>query len=354
MNGARRRQVGWVMQGRRTRIPALLVVGALVAGCSGAEEAGRGTSTSTTAPASASPAAQAALEEFEVPSRTRPHDVAPAADGGVWYTAQGSGELGHLDPSNGRTRHIALGKGSAPHGVVVGPDGEPWITDGGLGAIVRVDPGSGSVRRFPVPGPGRANLNTAAFDGQGVLWFTDQGGRYGRLDPRSGRIETFDAPKGRGPYGIARTPDGTVWYSSLAGSYIARIDATTGKAEVFDVPSPGGGARRIWGDSSGRLWVTEWFAGKLARFDPSTRSWDEWALPGEGAQPYAVFVDDRDMVWVSDFGANAMVRFDPAEERFRSFPLPQPQAGVRQILGRSGEVWGAESGAARLVVIRTR
>src|SRR6188472_2028543 len=34
------------------------------------------------------------LQEFLVPAGSNPHDVAPAADGTVWYTAQGSGELG--------------------------------------------------------------------------------------------------------------------------------------------------------------------------------------------------------------------------------------------------------------------
>src|SRR5438034_3383891 len=89
------------------------------------------------------------IREYRVPAGSRPHDVAPARDGGVWYTAQGSGELGWLDPKTGRTRHIALGNGSAPHGVIVGPDGAPWITDGGLNAIVRVDPKTRRVRRFP-------------------------------------------------------------------------------------------------------------------------------------------------------------------------------------------------------------
>jgi virginiamycin B lyase len=69
--------------------------------------------------------------------------------------------------------------------------------------------------------------------------------------------------------------------------------------------------------------------------------------------PYAVYVDRKDMVWLSDFGANAIVRFDPAKERFDIVSLPTPAANVRQILGRSGEVWGAESGADKLVVIRT-
>jgi virginiamycin B lyase len=69
--------------------------------------------------------------------------------------------------------------------------------------------------------------------------------------------------------------------------------------------------------------------------------------------PYAVYVDEQDMVWLSDFGANALVRFDPAQETFKVFSLPSPEANVRQILGRPGEVWGAESGADKLVVIRT-
>lgn len=247
---------------------------------------------------------------------------------------------------------MALGNGSAPHGVIVGPDGAPWITDGGLNAIVRVDPQNNEVTRYPLSGDD-ANLNTAAFDRAGTLWFTGQAGIYGKLDVPSRKVETFPAPKGRGPYGIATAPDGTVWYSSLAGSYIGRIDSATGKVEVFDVPTRGGGARRVWSDSAGMLWVTEWNAGKLARFDPKTRQWKEWDVVGSSSQPYAVFVDERDVVWLSDFGTNAMVSFQPATETFKSFPLPSPGADVRQILGRRGEVWGAESGVARLVVLRT-
>jgi streptogramin lyase len=124
------------------------------------------------------------LQEFSVPTGSHPHDVAPAANGIVWYTAQGSGELGQLDTSTNQTHRIALDQGSAPHGVIVGPDGAPWITDGGLNAIVRVDPETEEVKAFPLPeDTGYANLNTATFDKNGTLWFTGQSGIYGRLDP---------------------------------------------------------------------------------------------------------------------------------------------------------------------------
>jgi virginiamycin B lyase len=70
--------------------------------------------------------------------------------------------------------------------------------------------------------------------------------------------------------------------------------------------------------------------------------------------PYAVYVDEKDMVWLSDFGSDSLVRFDPLDETFEVFTLPSTEANVRQILGRTGEIWGgAESGADKLVVIGT-
>jgi virginiamycin B lyase len=292
--------------------------------------------------------------EYPVPAGAHPHDVAPARDGGVWYTAQGSGELGWLNPKTGMTRHIPLGDGSAPHGVIVGPDGAPWITDGGLNAIVRVDPRTRRVRRFPLPSRSAyANLNTATFDRRGVLWFTGQSGIYGRLDPKTGRIRVFAAPRGLGPYGITTTPRGAVYYASLAGSYVGRIDIRTGKATVLRPPTRNQGARRVWSDSRGRIWVSEWNAGKLGMYNPAKRRWREWRLPGRNPQPYAVYVDERDIVWITDFGANAIVRFDPRTQRFTTVRLPSAGADVRQLLGRRGELWGAESGVDKLVVITT-
>jgi virginiamycin B lyase len=293
------------------------------------------------------------IREYPVPRGAHPHDVAPAPDGGVWYTAQHQGALGYLDPKTGKTRHIPLGEDSAPHGVIVGPDGAPWITDSGLNAITRVDPKTDRVSVFPLPkGARNVSLNTAAFDRAGVLWFTGQAGYYGRLDPKTGKVEVFEAPRGRGPYGICTAPDGNVYYASLAGSYIARIDVKTGKATVIEPPTPGQGARRVWADSKSRVWVSEWLSGQVSMYDPTSNRWREWKAPGDSPQIYAVYVDDKDIVWLSDFGANAILRFDPTTGKFTAIPSKSRGARVRQILGRPGEVWLPESGRDRLVVIR--
>jgi virginiamycin B lyase len=299
------------------------------------------------------PATEAKVSYYPVPAGSRPHDVAPAPDGSVWYTAQSIGELGKLNPATGAVTSVKLGAGSAPHGVIVGPDGAAWVTDGGLNAIVRVDGRTNEVRRFPLPaGTRNVNMNTAAFGRDGILWFTGQSGFYGRVDPRSGQVDVFTAPRGAGPYGITATPAGEVFYASLAGSHIARVDTASGDATPIDPPTTRQGARRVWSDSGGKIWVSEWNAGQVGVYDPATGNWREWKLPGGRPQAYAVYVDEKDRVWLSDFGANALVMFDPKTEQFRSFPSDAPNASVRQILGRPGEVWGAESGADRLVVVR--
>ena len=300
--------------------------------------------------------AELTIQVYTLPAGSGPHDVAPSQepDGPVWYTAQRQGALGRLDPASGAVDQIPLGSGSAPHGVIVGPDGAPWITDSGLNAIVRVDPGTREVRVFRLPAErSDVNLNTAAFDRNGKLWFTGQNGVYGRLDPVTGEMRVWDAPEGRGPYGITATPDGTIYYASLAGDHIARVDPQTGKAEVIEPPTPKQGARRVWSDSSGRVWVSEWIAGQVSVYDPKTATWRSWRLPGERPQAYAVYVDEKDHIWLSDFGANAVVLFEPEKEHFEVFPSDRPDANVRQILGRPGEVWAPESGTDRLVVYRT-
>lgn len=291
---------------------------------------------------------------YQVPKGDFPHDVAAGVSGEVWYAGQNAGIAGRLDPASGQIERIPLGKTSAPQGVIVGPDDAPWFTDGGQNAIVRVDPATKEVRAWPLP-PERmptVYLNTAAFDGRGRIWFTGQIGVYGRLDPKSGDMQVWDAPKGWGPYGITATPKGDIRFVSLAGSYLANVDIETGAVTVHEPPTKDRGTRRVWSDSRGRLWISEWNSGNVSVFDPSSKTWREWKLPGDEPHTYAVWVDPDDKVWLSEWAANAVVRFDPVAETFESFPSDRPNAEVRQMLGRRGEVWIAESGTERIRVIR--
>jgi streptogramin lyase len=43
------------------------------------------------------------IQTFPVLAGAGPHDVYPAPDGAVWFTAQPAGKLGRLDPGTGRS-----------------------------------------------------------------------------------------------------------------------------------------------------------------------------------------------------------------------------------------------------------
>ena len=295
---------------------------------------------------------------LNTPRPTGIHDLAPAPDGGVWFTAQRSGHLGYFDPKTGKTELIPLGARSSPHGVIQGPDKAAWITDGGMGAIVRVGWPDRAVKPYFLPeGTPYANLNTCAFDGDGDLWFTGQSGIVGKVAVRTGQVSVQEAPRGRGPYGICSTPQGDVWWCSLAGSFVARIDRRSGASQVVEPPTKDQGARRVWSDSRGRIWVSEWNSGNLSMHDPATRdakaAWRSWKLPGANPHNYAVYVDNRDFVWCSEWTNNAVFRFDAAAGKFERYGFPRDATNIRQILGRPGEVWLPESGTEHITVIRT-
>ena len=165
-------------------------------------------------------------------------------------------------------------------------------------------------------------------------------------------MQVFEAPGGPGPYGITVTPNGDVYYASLAGSHIARIDLHTGQATRLKPPTRDQGARRVWSDSQGRVWVSEWNAGQVGMYDPARKPGRSGSSRARRRRPTPSTSTTRDDVWVTDFGGNAILRFDPRTERFTTFRLRNANANVRQLLGRGKEVWGAESGLDRIVVAR--
>lgn len=287
--------------------------------------------------------------------RVGSRDITAAGDGSFWFCGQRNGTLNRLNPATGAIQVVNLGQGAAPHGVIVGPDGAAWVTEGGQNAIARVDPRDHRVTLWRLPERfANANLNTGVFDRQGTLWFTGQNGVIGHFTPATERMDVWEAPRGRGAYGITRTPQGGIWYVSLAGNHLAQIDieATTAAAlrvRIVEPPTANQGARRVWTDSQGRLWVSEWNSGNVSMHDPRDASWKVWRLPGERPRCYSVWVDSTDKVWLTDFPANAILRFDPVTESFLAFPSDRPGANVRQMDGVPGAAWGGESGTDRIV-----
>jgi len=146
------------------------------------------------------------MRTFPVLAGAGAHDVYPALDGTVWFTAQSAGKLGRLDPSSGKSDLIALGPGAAPHGVIVGPDGTAWVTEGGQNAIARVDPATRAVTLFPLPQElaGLTHPQTVAAPAPAP---PDRGhARHSAVSPEPPPQPPVCARRDRGPRGVSALP----------------------------------------------------------------------------------------------------------------------------------------------------
>src|SRR5260370_10632791 len=95
--------------------------------------------------------AKMATQTFPVLAGAGAHDVYPAPDGTIWFTAQSAGKLGRLDPRTSKSDLIAPGPGAAPHGVIGWPDGAAWGTESGQNAIPPVQTANRAVKPLPPP-----------------------------------------------------------------------------------------------------------------------------------------------------------------------------------------------------------
>jgi virginiamycin B lyase len=265
--------------------------------------------------ASATTARAALVEVLELPENARPYSVAPQTFGKIWYTSQGSGALGIIDPATNEVDEIAIGEGSQPKTVVEGPDRAAWIVDSGLNAIVRIDV---NARRSAA---GRCRT-TAAMPACSVRFSTTTACCGSPARPAST---------------AASTPSPATWRSSTRPAATAstasrsRPTATSTSPRRKATISLGSIARAARRRSSRRPRRTRARAtstpirrgasgsprkrpARSAATPRQSGEWEAWEVPGESSRPYAIMVDDRDVAWLSDFGSNEVHVFDTTQE----------------------------------------
>src|SRR5436853_612383 len=115
----------------------------------------------------ASPSAHAAGATMQswplaTPRRTGIHDVAPAPDGGVWFTAQRSGEV----------EVQAAPRGAGPYGICTAPNGDVWWCSLAGSFIARLDRKTGE-STIVEPPTARQGARRIWADRQGTLWVSE-------------------------------------------------------------------------------------------------------------------------------------------------------------------------------------
>jgi streptogramin lyase len=112
--------------------------------------------------------------------------------------------------------------------------GDLWLAEGDL--IWRLH--NNEFKRYDIPMPG-AHPSVLASDGKGNLWFTEwNGNKIGRI-AANGEIKEFAIPaEEQSPLALTVGADGKVWFSTMFNYDVFRLDPASGKIQSFPLPTP--------------------------------------------------------------------------------------------------------------------
>jgi len=215
------------------------------------------------------------VTEYKMPDASvdDPHTAVFDASGILWFTAQGGNAVGRLDP---RTEKIELKKvqteSALPYGIQINSKGIPFFCELGTNKMGEINPKTMEITEYKLPEGTRPRRLAIAADDR--IYFSDfKGGNLGRLDPVSGSVKMWVSPGGHqsGPYGIAITPDGMVWYSEseVKPNTIVRFDPKTERFASAPIPSGGGVVRNMAATADGRVYIACSGVDKVGVVDPA-------------------------------------------------------------------------------------
>jgi virginiamycin B lyase len=254
----------------------LVLLAAVVAGCS--DDRGTGASPATTSTSSAPPSS-VALSEPKLPAiqpvakvggatikASRDADWTLVAHGRAWVSGLGKG-VGVYDARTGRP----LGSMAVPEGPCAATEegfGAVWTATCEPGGISRIDPATARVTghvALPMTSDGESSIGV----GEGAVWALIDGSdcqvcALARIDPKTLKITNrYPVPPGAT---AVRAGLGGVWITNNRADSVLRLDPSTGKV-VATIPVASG--PRFFDVGAGAVWVMAQSAGALCRIDPA-------------------------------------------------------------------------------------
>jgi streptogramin lyase len=166
----------------------------------------------------------------------------------------------------------------------------------------------------------------------GNLWFTETATSYVGRITTAGSITEFSAgiTANSGPLGIAAGPDGNLWFAQNGSNQIGQI-TTAGTATEF---AAGGYPYGIAAGPNGNVWFAETAGSQIAEITPT----GVITGFGVGGEPYNVALGPDGNMWFTDIDGN-VGRITTAGAN-AEFPVPGFPLGITT--GPDGNVWFTE------------
>ncbi|PYR37878.1 MAG: hypothetical protein DMF90_05325 [Acidobacteria bacterium] len=265
-------------------------------------------------------------------------------DGHVWFSDDLNPNpyrsVGRIDWRTGAVTNFKVprsdgsGLASTVHDVITDPQGIIWF--GADGKLARIEPRSGKLDTFEPPKElGRVGGMTAV-DGKGRIW---SGGGNGALlfDPKTGQWTSYKNPESApeegltATYGMAGDRDGNGWWAQHALDVLAKADGDTpGKTIAVKVPKARNPNAELFTGDDKRIF--ELLGGSIhhGRGTP-----DQYTIRKPGAGP-----GPTDAVWGPGWFNDALIKVDIKTHKTTEYKYPWRDGGSYQaVVDYDGLVW---------------
>jgi virginiamycin B lyase len=175
------------------------------------------------------------------PEAKDPHTMTFDKKGNVYFTFQNSNMVGRLNSDTGEIKVAPVAKErSQPYDIKFDSEGMLWVACNARPCLLKVHPDTLAVTEVKLPLP-ITTVRRFDFAPDGMIWYVNSnGGRLGRLNPKSGEIKEWDSPSGPNshPYAIA-VLDGAIWYneSGVRPDMLVRFDPATETFQSWPIKS---------------------------------------------------------------------------------------------------------------------
>lgn len=210
----------------------------------------------------------------------------------------------------------------------------------------------------------------------GAMWFTEHDtAKIGRIDPGGGVTE--DPPTGdrqlaagSAPTQIVAGPDGDLWFTETGNATIGRLDPSTGLLRgEYPTPTGSSGPEGITAGPDGAIWFTESAKDRIGRIDPAqatdgaTTGITEYPLPASPSGsngPRDLAFDAAGKLWATLDHDGGLDRLDPSSASpgttngVTHYDLPTAFTSPNGIArGPASTMWVAEFGDGEVAKVDT-
>lgn len=261
---------------------------------------------------------QVEIKEWDVPwEASRPRDPWVNGPDEVWFVGQRAHYAATFNPQTGEFKKYDLPDNAGPHTVIADERGA-WYAGNLAQHIGFIDAETKEIEKITVPGEGRRDSHTMAFDSKDNIWFTTQGGNqigYLNTADRDIKLHEVETENAR-PYGIVVHED-QPWATLFGTNKLATV--VDGNIKEIDLPRADTRPRRLAVTEDGMVWYVDYAQGYLGRYNPATEEVKEWRAPAAAdSRPYGMAADKDGRLWFVETGVqpNRFVGFDPETETF--------------------------------------